>query len=72
MQGVIKKIVDGKPFGFITIEGQAADMFFHQEGVVGVSFAELKPGDTVTFEVEETEQNGEKRTKAINVQRVAA
>lgn len=32
----------------------------------------LQVGDTVTFEVEESEQNGEKRTKAINVQRVAA
>lgn len=74
MQGVIKKIVDGKPFGFITIEGQSADMFFHAEGVVGGHdvFMTLKPGETVSFQVEESEQNGEKRTKAIKVERVAA
>jgi CspA family cold shock protein len=70
MQGVIKNIVPEKPFGFITVEGQAKDVFFHKDKVVGVAFEELNVGDTVTFETEEVEKNGEMKTSAINVERV--
>jgi len=64
--GTIKTIVAGKPFGFIAREGGAKDLFFHQNDVVGVSFGELKEGDTVTFE----EVAGEKGPSAKNVTRV--
>lgn len=70
MKGTIKKIVMDKPFGFITVEGQSSDVFFHKDKVVGVSFEDLREGDTVTFEIEENERNGEKKTSAVNVQRV--
>lgn len=69
MKGTIKKIVLDKPFGFITVEGQKADVFFHKDKVVGVSFEDLREGDAVTFTTEENERNGEKRISAINVER---
>ncbi len=66
MTGTIKKLID-KGFGFIAVEGQEKDLFFHSKALVGVQFAELKEGDTVTFETETTE----KGPAAINVQRAA-
>ncbi len=69
MKGTIKKLVPEKPFGFISVEGQSSDVFFHKDKLVGVSFDELREGDTVTFEVEQTERNGETKTNAVNVQR---
>jgi cold shock CspA family protein len=39
MTGVIKKKTD-KGFGFITIDGQNTDVFFHHKALVGVTFAE--------------------------------
>lgn len=65
MQGTIKKIVADKNFGFISQEGVAKDVFFHKDKLEGVSFEDLKEGDTVTFEVEQTE----KGPAAIKVQR---
>ncbi len=65
MNGVIKKKTD-KGFGFITVEGQDKDLFFHSNSLVGVSFDEIKEGDSVTFEVEDTA----KGKNAVNVQRV--
>ena len=69
MKGTIKKIVAEKPFGFISVEGQSTDVFFHKDKVVGVSFDELREGDMVTFEIEENERNGEMKTSAVNVQK---
>jgi CspA family cold shock protein len=65
MQGVIKKKTD-KGFGFITVEGQEKDLFFHSKSLVGVTFDELQEGDTVTFEVEDSP----KGKNAVNVQKV--
>ncbi|OGE81574.1 MAG: cold-shock protein [Candidatus Doudnabacteria bacterium RIFCSPLOWO2_02_FULL_48_8] len=65
MNGVIKKKTD-KGFGFITVEGQEKDLFFHSNSLVGVTFDELKEGDSVTFDTEETP----KGKNAVNVQRV--
>lgn len=64
MNGVIKKKTD-KGFGFITVDGQDKDLFFHSNSLVGVTFDELKEGDKVTFETEETQ----KGLNAKNVQR---
>ena len=65
MNGVIKKKTD-KGFGFITVEGQEKDLFFHSNSLVDVTFDELKEGDQVTFETEETQ----KGMNATNVKRV--
>lgn len=56
MTGTIKTLVLGKGFGFISREGEAKDLFFHSKELVGVTFEELKEGDTVSFEVIETEK----------------
>lgn len=64
MTGVIKKITD-KGFGFISSEELGKDLFFHSNGLVGVSFDELREGDKVSFETEQSP----KGLNAINVQR---
>ncbi len=64
MTGTIKRLTD-KGFGFITADGLAKDLFFHSNSLVGVSFDELKEGDTLSFETEESP----KGLNATNVQR---
>ncbi|MDO8624134.1 MAG: cold shock domain-containing protein [bacterium] len=51
MQGTIARLVTEKNFGFIKRDGEEKDLFFHANELVGVSFADLREGDTVTFEV---------------------
>ena len=51
--GIIARLTD-KGFGFIKREGQEKDLFFHSNELVGVSFDELREGDTLTFEVAQT------------------
>ncbi len=55
MTGTIKNL-NLKGFGFISREGESKDLFFHSKELVGVTFEELKEGDTVTFEVVDTEK----------------
>ena len=64
MQGIIKKLTD-KNFGFISQEG-AEDLFFHANNLEGVGFDQLREGDAVTFEVEDTQ----KGKAAVNVKKV--
>jgi len=66
MNGTIKSIISDKHFGFITPEGGEKDVFFHESGLQGVQFSELRTGDKVTFEQEQTD----KGPRAINVARV--
>ncbi len=65
MKGVIKKLTD-RGFGFISPEGGEKDLFFHSNELVDVNFDELKEGDAVTFEMQETEKgpSATKVTKA--------
>ncbi len=64
MTGTIKTLTE-KGFGFISREGEAKDLFFHSKELVGVTYDELKVGDTLTFEV----VDGEKGPAAVNVSR---
>jgi CspA family cold shock protein len=66
MTGTIKKLTD-KGFGFITAESMGKDLFFHSNALVGVSFDELREGDSVSFETEESPKGNErcKRTARI-------
>ncbi len=64
MTGTIKKLTD-RGFGFIAVEGQEKDLFFHSKSLVGIQFTELKEGDAVSFETETTP----KGPAAINVKR---
>jgi len=64
MNGVIKKKTD-KGFGFITVQGQDKDVFFHSKSLVGMTFDDLKEGDSVSFEMEDSP----KGPNAVNVQK---
>jgi CspA family cold shock protein len=64
MNGTIKTLTD-RGFGFIAAEGQEKDLFFHSNALVDVQFNELREGDAVTFETE----NSPKGINAVNVRR---
>ncbi|MDO8514801.1 MAG: cold shock domain-containing protein [bacterium] len=64
--GTIARLTD-KGFGFIKREGQEKDLFFHSNELVGVSFDELREGDTVSFEVADSP----KGPNAVKVSRVS-
>ncbi|MFZ2682092.1 MAG: cold shock domain-containing protein [Patescibacteria group bacterium] len=67
MTGTIKRLTD-KGFGFITPdEAGAKDVFFHTSALVDVMFDDLREGDKVSFETEESD----KGPRAVNVQRIA-
>jgi len=67
MEGVIKTLTE-KGFGFITVDGEEKDLFFHGNELKGVTFEELKIGDRVSFE----KADSPKGPNAINVSRVEA
>ena len=60
-QGVIKKLVSDKGFGFIA--GDQGELFFHHSAVEGASFETLREGQTVEF----TEGRGPKGPRAESV-----
>lgn len=66
-KGTIKKVMD-KGFGFIGIEGQEKDLFFHMNELQNAHFDDLREGDTVEFETED----GPKGLSAVNVSKVDA
>jgi CspA family cold shock protein len=60
------KTLTPKGFGFITREGETKDLFFHSKELKGVTYEELREGDTLSFEV----VDAEKGPAAVNVTRV--
>jgi len=65
MEGTIKNLTD-KGFGFITVDGEEKDLFFHKNELKDVSYEELKVGDKVSFE----KTDSEKGPNATNVTRI--
>jgi len=65
MEGTIKNLMD-KGFGFITIEGEEKDLFFHRNELKDVAFEDLKVGDKVSFE----KADSPKGPNAVNVTRI--
>ncbi|MCR4322573.1 MAG: cold shock domain-containing protein [Candidatus Azambacteria bacterium] len=65
MEGIIKKLVMDRGFGFIARDGEEKDLFFHSKELQGVTFEELKEGETLSFEV----ADGPKGPSAVNVSR---
>ena len=63
--GTIKKLVEGKGFGFIQAKGQK-DIFFHHSACEAGVYESLEEGDSLQFEVEETD----KGLKAVKVRLV--
>jgi CspA family cold shock protein len=64
MQGTIKRLTD-RNFGFIAQNG-ADDLFFHANNLSGIEFDQLKEGDAITYDVENTP----KGKAAVNVKKV--
>lgn len=64
MQGTVKSLNE-KKFGFISVEGEEKDIFFHESALVGMVFGEVRIGDVVTFDTEQSD----KGPRAVNVQR---
>lgn len=54
-QGTIQRLTD-RGFGFIKSDAFDKDIFFHAKNLDGVAYEELREGDAVTFEVEETDR----------------
>ena len=65
MEGTIKTLTE-KGFGFITVDGEEKDLFFHGNELKGVKYEELKVGDRVSFE----KADSEKGPNATNVARI--
>ena len=63
-QGVIKKLISDKGFGFI--EGERGELFVHHSAVQGASFETLREGQSVEY----TEGRGPKGPRAENVKLV--
>lgn len=66
MEGIIKTIVSDKGFGFITVDGEEKDLFFHKNEVKETTYEELKVGDKVSFE----KADSPKGPNAVNVTRI--
>lgn len=64
-QGTIARLMD-KGYGFVTVEGQEKDLFFHANELQNVSFDDLKEGDAVEFEV----VDGQKGPQAEKVSKI--
>jgi CspA family cold shock protein len=62
MTGTIKKLTD-KGFGFVSQEG-GKDVFFHSKNLVGVQFNDLKEGQTLSYDIEDSP----KGPNAVNIQ----
>ena len=65
MEGTIKTLTD-RGFGFIKVEGEEKDLFFHRNELRGVSFEELKEGDKVSFE----KADSPKGQNAVNISKI--
>jgi len=65
MEGTIKTLTE-KGFGFITVDGEEKDLFFHGNELKDVTYEELKVGDRVSFE----KADSEKGPNATNVARL--
>ena len=62
MNGIVKTKTE-KGFGFIKVEGEEKDLFFHSNDLKDVTSDQLQEGAKVEFEVE----NGPKGKSAKNV-----
>lgn len=58
-KGIIKKLVASKGFGFLTVEGEKKDLFFHASGMKNKGdFELLSEGQEVWFDKIENTSKG--------------
>ena len=67
-QGVIKKIVSDRGFGFIS-QSDGADVFFHHSSVLDQGFDNLQEGQSVEYEIDSGDSGGrgKKGPRAVDV-----
>jgi len=65
-KGKIKKVIEGKGYGFIKAE-DGKEIFFHMSGLQGFDFKDLKEGDPVEFDVEKDKRG--RGFRALNIRR---
>ncbi|WP_424245657.1 CspA family cold shock protein [Elusimicrobium posterum] len=65
-QGKIKWFNDQKGYGFITPDDGSQDLFAHYQEIQGEGFKTLAEGQSVEFEV----ANSEKGPKAVNIRKI--
>jgi CspA family cold shock protein len=68
--GKIKTLVKDRGFGFISVEGGGAEVFFHSTSLSAGEFDGLQTDQTLEFDVEPDPRNPQ-RKRAVNV-RVSA
>lgn len=54
-RGTIARLTD-KGFGFIKVEGQEKDLFFHASELQNADYNDLNEGDEVEFEMGESQR----------------
>lgn len=65
--GTIARLISDKGFGFIKVDGQEKDLFFHSNELIDCTFESLREGDKMTFEVADSP----KGPNAIKVSKAA-
>ena len=55
-QGTIKKLIADKGFGFISQIGGGGDVFFHHSSLVDATIDQLSEGQTVEFEIAQSDK----------------
>ncbi|MBC8876962.1 MAG: cold shock domain-containing protein [Planctomycetes bacterium] len=65
--GFITKIIAEKKIGFIASRDGGRDVFFHSSVVAGDQFDKLEEGQTVSFDLDETQGTNE-RPRAAKVE----
>lgn len=66
VKGKVKWFNERKGYGFISRDDGAGDVFVHFSGIQQEGYKTLREGDTVEFEV----ANSDKGPKAINVRKI--
>lgn len=55
MEGTIKKVMEFRGYGFIKVDDQSDDIFFHRSQLSNeLRFEDLREGTKVNFEIEST------------------
>jgi CspA family cold shock protein len=64
-KGKIARLMD-KGFGFVSVEGQEKDLFFHMNELTNANFDQLQEGDMLEFEI----VDGPKGPNAANISKI--
>jgi len=64
--GKVKWFKSDKGYGFITVEGEAKDVFVHFSAIMSDGYKTLEEGQKVTFDIEQDPKNSSK-LRAANV-----